>query len=268
MSLLLPGPATRPTAQPRTGYLGEVIPMHRAFRRLAANGRSLAFGAAMAPLFIIAYVVAYPWLIDFWQATAEFWIDRLQVPGNVLRVPLELWFGYSVDRIAIEIVPGAITLQLWLTHAAVTLIVFLLTFKFVNRALPLAYALRIICALHACSLFFFFFFENAFPYEVVDHTRDFFGFTLFLHVIVAPVLLLSYYVLESSWKRQLGATLVILGYFVVALPFQLVAHAALAWLGTPLVMPVLYLAFGPFMNVLAFVALYSWVVTWGAPATD
>jgi hypothetical protein len=169
------------------------------------------------------------------------------------------------DRLGIDIVPAAITLRLWLGHALVTIAVFLATFRFGEQRLPLAWLLRIICALQAATLVYFFFFEESFPYQVIDHTRDFFGFTMFLHMIVPILLAATYFVLERSWWLQIAATGIIMAYYILALPLQLVAHAALSWILSPLGMPALYLLFGPVMNVLAFVALYSWVVTWGAP---
>jgi hypothetical protein len=246
------------------GYRGELIPQHRAFRRLRLTWRLAVSVGLLAPLWIAAYILAYPVLIDWWDRSTHFWVDALGLPATVVRVPLDAIF-VTFDRIGIDLVPQAITLRVWLIHAGVALFAFLWTFRMSERSLPLAYLIRIICTLHALSLTFFLFFESAFPYVVLDHTRDFFGFTLFFHLIVPIILTASYYVLEASWRLQTAATAVIFTYYLVAVPFQLVAHAALIYLLSPLAMPVLYLLFGPMMNVLAFVALYAWVVTWGDP---
>ncbi|HUN94440.1 MAG TPA: hypothetical protein VMU33_20475 [Burkholderiaceae bacterium] len=246
------------------GYRGEQIPQHRAFRRLRLTWRLGVSVLVLAPLWIAAYVLAYPVLIDWWQQSTEFWVTQLGLPGTVVRVPLDAVF-VQFDRIGIDLVPAPITLRIWLIHAGVTLVAFLWTFRMSERSLPLAYLIRIVCALHTASLLFFLFFEKAFPYVVLDHTRDFFGFTLFFHMIVPLMLTASYYVMEGSWRLQTAATAVVLAYYLVAVPFQLVAHAALIWLLSPLAMPMLYLLFGPMMNVLTFVALYAWVVTWGDP---
>lgn len=246
------------------GYRGEQIPQHRAFRRLKLSWRLGVSVLVLMPLWIAAYVLAYPVLVDWWYQSTQFWVEQLGLPATVVRVPLDAIF-VTFDRIGIDLVPQAITLRVWLVHAGVTLFAFLWTFRMSERSLPLSYLIRIICTLHAVSLTFFLFFESAFPYVVLDHTRDFFGFTLFFHLIVPLILTASYYVLEGSWRLQTAATAVIISYYLIAVPFQLVAHAALIWLLSPLAMPVLYLLFGPMMNVLTFVALYAWVVTWGDP---
>jgi hypothetical protein len=249
------------------GYRGEQIAQHRALRHLLVSWRLWFSVLFVAPAWIVAYVLAFPFLVDWWAACCAFWIRHLQLPASVVRVPLDT--GVVVfDRIGIELVPAAITLRLWLVHAVATVAAFLWTFRFGERRLPLAYLVRIVCALEAATLAYFFFFEAAFPYEVLDHTRDFFGFTLFLHIVVPLLLAGTYYLLERSWLRQLAATAVIMAYYIAVVPFQLVAHAGLSWLLSPLGMPALYLLFGPMMNVLAFVALYSWVVTWGEPETN
>jgi hypothetical protein len=56
-------------------------------------------------------------------------------------------------------------------------------------------------------------------------------------------------------------SLISMGYLTVFLPFQYMLQIYILRKSI-LYMPLLYFAFGPFLDVLIFVSLYSWGMSW------
>ena len=88
------------------------------------------------------------------------------------------------------------------------------------------------------------------------------------HVIMVatPVMLaVGYYILNQSILIKLFYTALILVFFAILVPHQVLAQAFIMQHLSVLFMPVLYLCFGAVFDALVFVALYSWAVS-NAPA--
>lgn len=243
------------------GNRGERIVMHRAFRRLHMTSRTLIGLFLLVPSLTAMEFYAYPGLVDFWQMSIGFWAAHMDLPVRVYRLSSD-FAGVPFDRLALELPGTAITQWVWLAHATSASLAGLLTVRLPERMLPLTYMVRILCGLQFFVLLFFLFFEAAFPYSIIDHTRDIFGFRVFLLMILPSLLGLTYFIFEACRWRKLLACFTLFLYFVLSLPLLLLGHALLIAYLSPLVMPLLYLAFGPLLDTLIFVALYSWVVTW------
>ena len=85
-------------------------------------------------------------------------------------------------------------------------------------------------------------------------------------MVSTPVMLaVGYYILNQSILVKLFHTAVILLFFTILVPHQVLAQAFIMQHMSVLFMPVLYLCFGAVFDALVFVALYSWAVS-NAPA--
>ena len=85
-------------------------------------------------------------------------------------------------------------------------------------------------------------------------------------MLAAPLMLaVSYCILNQSLLIKLFHTALILGFFAILVPHQVLAQAAIMQHLSVLFMPVLYICFGAVLDALVFVALYSWVAS-NAPA--
>ncbi len=76
------------------------------------------------------------------------------------------------------------------------------------------------------------------------------------------ILGLTYYVFSFSVLRKAALTALVLAYFALAFPMQYLVHALLLQHLSLLAMPLLYLVCGVFLDVMMFVALYSWGMSW------
>jgi hypothetical protein len=82
-------------------------------------------------------------------------------------------------------------------------------------------------------------------------------------LLVAPALLALYlYPLDLPLGAKLAITSVMVGFVVVFAPLQSLSHAWLLHHGTLLYMPLLFMAFGLLLPIIAIVALYAWAMTW------
>ena len=81
-------------------------------------------------------------------------------------------------------------------------------------------------------------------------------------MISTPVMLaVGYYILNLSILVKLLHTAIILLFFTILIPHQVLAQAFIMQHMSVLFMPVLYLCFGAVFDALVFVALYSWAVS-------
>ena len=85
-------------------------------------------------------------------------------------------------------------------------------------------------------------------------------------MVSTPVMLaVGYYILNQGILVKLFHTAIILLFFGILVPHQILAQAFIMQYLSVLFMPVLYLCFGAVFDALVFVALYSWAVS-NAPA--
>lgn len=75
------------------------------------------------------------------------------------------------------------------------------------------------------------------------------------------MLALGWGVLHLPWRLKLLGPLLVVAYFMVWLPHQVLLHAWVLHHGSVLFMPVLLLCLGPLLNGWIFVALYAWLAS-------
>ena len=201
-----------------------------------------------------------PLLLDFWRSCILFWSVGLDMPfslssrlNNIGQHPLLM--GADMEG---STMPGRTTLAV---TALVTLIGFALSLRMKNAMLPLKYPLRIVCVLQLAALLYFWFTPANFPYSIARHSEEL--MTIGYAVILAtPVMLaMGYYILNQSLLIKLFHTALILVFFAILIPHQVLAQAFIIQHMSVLFMPVLYIFFGAVFDALIFVALYSWAVS-------
>jgi hypothetical protein len=237
------------------GFRGGVIRAHRAVRTLPApSGLQIGAALGVTALVLLLLAAAYPGLVAAWEDIIAFWLTRLELAGEVFRMR---WLG--IDTLALT-APTRIasTLQLGVSGMLLT-VALALTFAVRRLWLPLAYLLRLALGLQLLLIVYQLLQRDPLAFSLVAHTQALYVATIGLLAAIPIVLLLGYRFLGFSLAATLGTTLSMLAYFVVALPFKLVAHTAITAMLTPLVMPVLFLFCGPPLDLLVLVALYAMV---------
>ena len=145
--------------------------------------------------------------------------------------------------------------------AVVTLLGLALSVRMKNAQLPLKYPLRIGGVIQLVTLVHFWLSPAAFPYSIARHSEE--RMTIgYVVMLSTPVMLaMGYSILNQSLTIKLFHTALILGFFAVMIPHQVLVQAFIMPHLSVLFMPVLYICMGAVFDALVFVALYSWAVS-------
>lgn len=235
-------------------------PAHRAMKRLQRGPGTVLLAATLAIVLCMALAWARPQILSFWNDCLGFWLSRLSLP---LRTELLdpaaghmrfTWTGGVADMH----MPGP---NLKAGTGVVLALLFGWTYFFSDANLPLRYLVRIVCGVHGLALLFFWLAPSQFPYTTTDHLGDMVHMGLLLLFAIPVMLAVGYYLLPATLPTKIFHSLLILTYFIVLVPHQVVLHALVLHYGSILCMPLLYICFGTVFDVLLFIALYSWVVS-------
>jgi hypothetical protein len=214
---------------------------HRALTPLNVTPWLLA-QAVVLPLVLCALLLwTRPWLQAFWRQCFAFWtavLDRQLPTGTPL--------------------PGRMTLAI---TAAACLFALALSLRIKGAALPLKYALRIVCTVQLLAVLYFWLAPSAFPYSISQHGEELMT-TGWVLMLATPVLLaMGYYILNQALWIKLAHTALILAFLALLVPHQVLVQALILQHLSVLFMPVLFICFGAVFDALVFVALYAWAAS-------
>ena len=236
---------------------------HRAITRIACPPSLLLQLVYLPILFCGLILWVKPYLFSFWAQCIAFWSGFLGLslgfPSNgaapVETDPLGLiWSGGAMamySPTALELVISALLVIAALAASALM----------VGALAPLKYVIRILATVVAVSIAYFMFWPTQFPYSIASHIRDIASLGYVLLLVVPVMLTFGYYVFPFSLVLKIKNTLLILAYFVIFIPLQIVLHVLILQNFSLLFAPVLYICFGTLFDVLIFIALYSWAAS-------
>lgn len=234
---------------------------HRALLRVEIGPYLLQ--VILLPAFFIALLVQFePWLVAFWREFVMTWAELLGIPVMASGRPA----GWGELRLVWQFVDSPTLLPsrnaLW-TAVVAAVALFAATFAMPDRWLPWKYLVRIVATLLAVSAGVFF--TGGFPYSIGDHAMVLSGGGFVLIATIPLMLALGYYVLRLPLAVKIFHTAMVMGYFIVLVPLQVVVHLVLLQHLTLVVMPVLFLLFGALLDFVLFIALYSWIASTAPP---
>ena len=235
--------------------------LHRAMYRLALNWRTRLLVVLMPLLFnaLLFYMIGP--LIEFWRAVLTFGVARLDFGAKVVMIPFDLRiYDLWIPTVAFQGTAPS-HLNLW-TTTMICIMAYLLTYLIPrNRFMPLLYIARAIILIQATAILYFVFVPVPFPQIPEEYMANNLFMGIMLLALIPWILGATFYIFDFPILRKIFFTLIILAFFVVALPIQYLWHVDLVALGSLLFMPVLYLVFGLFIDSMAFIALYSYGMT-------
>jgi hypothetical protein len=250
----------------RRGWRGGIIPMHRAFARMRFSRKDIAISCVSVIAITGAWFAFLPLVGEFWFRVFRFWHHALALDGSVARAP-QHWglLHFSLPTVLVAAgPPGAST---WWIAAAICFVALWASFGISEEHLPWVYLLRFLVIVQGTALIYFAFEAARFPHDLPSYTVGMLHFgTIFISLL--PLILgFSYFLFDFRLIQKLGLTVGVMAYLTVFLPFQYMLHV---WIihKSILFMPVLYFVFGPFLDVLIFVSLYSWGMSWRSRDED
>lgn len=238
---------------------------HRAITPLHVTPWLLAQALVLPLLLCTLLALGKPVLLDLWRDCILFWSGGLDLPltlSNRLDGAGQyamLLSGGPDDRP----LPG---LRTMLVTTFVTLLGLALSGRMKHEMLPLKYPLRIVCVVQGVTLAYFWFMPGAFPYSIARHSEELMTIGYVVMLATPVMLAMGYYILNIGLAAKLLHTALILLFFAVMIPHQVLAQAFIMQHLSVLFMPVLYICFGAVFDALVFVALYSWAASL-APAS-
>lgn len=215
----------------------------------------------MAALPCAALLAAKPWLMGFWHSVILWWSERLALPLGLVRTgdseSLEWLASYAG-----ALVPSPAT---GVVAAALVIGAFASTWWMSDRQVPLKYLVRLLCVVQASALLFFMFVPTSFPYSMTGHLASLLNAGYYLMLAIPPLLALGWGVLRIPLHQKLLYPALMLAYFAFMLPHKALLHAVVVQHFSALYMPLLYLCFGAVLDLMVFVALYSWLASRAPP---
>jgi hypothetical protein len=231
----------------------------------APRGRGALEGAALVLVFSALYLLAFPWLLRAWAWGLQAGIDALNLNALLTRQTMPLPWGLpTVTRLSLVGPAAEVGLWAWLLQALTLVLAHVGLKRLARMAPPLASMGAWVLALYAASLVWWALWPQLAPQHLAEHTGDLFTFGVALQCLVPLALGLTYFPIEGRLPLRVAAVALVTGYFVVCLPFKMLAHAWLVGHLGGAALPVLALCFGPVLDVLLFVALFAWLASWGA----
>jgi hypothetical protein len=244
------------------GARGGVIHKHRAMLGLPWTPWRAVRAVILAALGVVGVGAALPGLARGYARGFERALAWLGLPDAVGV------YGVSVGSLMTIPVPYPLldapwpATWNWVVIGSVTLAAFVVSFLLPVRLLPLRYFLRFVALVQAVALLWFWFSAPPFRYPLPDYLAGFLTVGMAVLVLVPVVLGFVFFVFDHALWRQALLALVVLGHLAVLLPLQVLVHGALSHYLSVLVQPTMFFLFGLLLQVLVFVALYGWAMSW------
>jgi hypothetical protein len=243
------------------GWRGGRITPHRAFARLRPGIREMATGILLVLGVSMAWIVMLPWVGRLWGRIFVYWTRTLEFNATVMMAPQHWGRHIQFSLPYVNMAAGPPDPFTWWTTGVLTVLLFRATYRISDEHLPWVYLLRFLALIHATALVYFAFAAARFPHDLSSYTVGMLYFGTILVGLVPPILGFTYYLFDFSFLKKLGLTLLAIAYLILFLPLQYMLHVYVLHKSI-LFMPLLYFAFGPFVDVLIFVSLYSWGMSW------
>jgi hypothetical protein len=244
------------------GWRGGVITPHRAFAYLPLKLGELAASFVLAASLSLGWLAVLGPVGRFWGHVFVFWTKALRLEGAVVMMPTHWGSHIHFALPYVNVSAGPPGAYVWWLTAMVVLLIYGATCFMPDERTSLIYLLRFLVILQVTALIYFALAAARFPHDLPSYTEGMFLFGSILIAMVPWMLGFTFYIFDFTFLQKLGLTLLTMGYLTVFLPFQYMLHVYILNKSI-LFMPLLYFAFGPFLDVLIFVCLYSWGMSWG-----
>jgi hypothetical protein len=245
-----------------SGFGGTAIRMHRAIVRVELRLANLLWALVLPLAFSALLLCLLSPMLDLWHGIFAFWVDKLAPGTGVPAQRIDLG-NYWLTMHYPSFGAGDPSRAMWWGTLAGCVVTWLLTLLISpSRFLPLTYIIRACVLIQCTALAYFWFFPGHFPYDLASYLGNALMMAL-IFIFMAPWILgLTYHVFAFPLRQKVALTVLVLAYFIVAFPLQYLLHAYVLHHLSLLYLPLFYLVFGIFLDVMMFVALYSWGMSW------
>ena len=238
--------------------------LHRALAQIEFPRRRWLHVTLLPALLFAALLGATDTLLSAWAAAINWGIVALGLHGVVAVQPLS-WAHLLESRLVVADVPAAAPTseQVWV-GALLAAALWLISMVIRAERTPLRYALRALLLGEGAALVFFGPLEGVLPYTLGDHIAPGIVIAWIFMLLVPWLHAASFNIFGFGLWRKLALTLATLMALALLVPLQYLFHIAVIQPYSLLHLPVLYLFAGVLLEVLVFVSLYAWAMSWQA----
>lgn len=187
--------------------------------------------------------------------SSNVWLSGLALDARASLQGVKL-AGWTLSLPVIQPTASAETTSNLLLHALAVAGLLLLTRRLHHRRPSAAWAMGCVLAIHGVSVIAMAA-GAGHGFDLASHTLALSACMQLLLLCTPLVLVGGFFVLEPAWSRRLLASALLLSYLMMAGAFKLVGHAWLADLGGPVMLPTLFILFGPAFDVVALAGILS-----------
>ncbi|HEV2992591.1 MAG TPA: hypothetical protein VG759_29435 [Candidatus Angelobacter sp.] len=243
------------------GWRGGIITPHRAFARLRIGLKEIFVCACLVYALSFGWIKALPFVGNFWGRIFAYWAKALNLEGSLAVAPQHWGSSIHFSLPFVNMSAGPADAHTWWIAAVVTLLAFAASYFIPEEHTPWMYLLRFLVLIQGTALVYFVFAAARFPHDLPSYTISMLFFGAILTGMIPLILGFTYFLFDFSLFKKVMLSLISMGYLTVFLPFQYMLQIYILRKSI-LYMPLLYFAFGPFLDVLIFVSLYSWGMSW------
>lgn len=243
-------------------HSGRIIRRHRALRRIDFVVSSWLHPVLLPPIAVVSLWVVLDPVLSAWREFLRRGLAALGLPDGVAVEPVPIAGFLHADIPYPLLETGPPEPERWAVHFAVTLAAMLGAYLFLRRHLPLAYLVWALAIVHLTALAWFHYLPAEFSHDIASHVRSGLTMNVALVFIVPWILAVALYPFDISLLHKIAGTVLICGALLVFAPMQYLLHAWLLHHESLLVMPVLFMFCGLLADVVMFIALYAWAMSW------
>ena len=245
------------------GHRGGEIRMHRGMIRFAATKSDVAQSLLLAPALTFVWIWCLPLVCRLWFRIFRYCTKALGMEATVSMVP-QHWSKIATFSLPfVSAQAGSITLSVWISTTLVIVAVFAATYWFGEEHAPWTYIVRALVFIQASALIYFAFASARFPHDIPTYIMGMLSFGVILIGMIPIVLAFTYYVFDFPIWKKLAISALVMAHLTLFFPLQFTLQAYILHYSI-LFMPLLYFAFGPFLDVLIFICFYSWAMSWSS----
>ncbi len=239
---------------------GNIIPMHHAFLTVQMPG-SARITAFVLPLIFLALIWLFlPVIIAGWGGILAFWTDRIY-SGNIGHEEARILGRHlTIPYPMLDAETPSSSMVYW--NLVICAVAFVLSFLMPSRIAPLTYLTRAALLIQSTASIDRLISPDFFPYTLKLYMTDTLSLCVYLVFLLPAVLGFVYYIFDFGLWRKLVLTILMLAYYFIAIPCQYMLHAVIIHEGTLLFLPLMYLLFGTLLDVLMFVSIYAFGMSW------